>query len=52
MTALDIYPRVIWNRPAPAGESPLDGLLASFASLTQFVGAATASGDGFIIHIA
>lgn len=50
MTELDIYPRAIWMRTS-AGDSPLEWLTASFADVQRLVTAASAAGEGLIIHI-
>ena len=52
MTKLDIYPRVIWNRPVAPGESPLDWLIGCHGDVQRFVRKVAASGDCLIINIA
>jgi hypothetical protein len=50
MTTLDIYPDVIWQRAADAGESELPYLLSAFEKLRTFVRSAAAGGDGMIVY--
>lgn len=51
MTALEIYPEVIWTRPATAGESAFDYLLAAFEDLRNFVTVTSTRGDRLIVSI-
>ncbi len=52
MTALDIYPKVIWLRPTPDGESQFDYLFETFEELRDFVTATSTRGDSLIVSIA
>jgi hypothetical protein len=52
MTKLEIYPDVIWTRPASSGDPPLEWLLECFSELQGFMDRATAAGYGVIVHIA
>ena len=51
MTALEIYPEVIWSRPAAPGESAFDYLLEAFEDLRNFVTATSTRGDSLIVSI-
>lgn len=51
MTALDIYPAVIWTRPTPPGESEFDFLFQAFEELRDFVTATSTRGDSLIVSI-
>jgi hypothetical protein len=50
MTALGIYPGVIWNR-TPPDDDPRQWLLESFRELRAFVQRAADAGGGLVIHI-
>ncbi len=52
MTELDIYPKVIWLRPTPDGESEFDYLFETFEELRDFVTATSTRGDSLIVSIA
>lgn len=52
MTALEIYPDVIWLRPSPPGESEFDWLFGAFEELRDFVIATARRGDSLIVSIA
>ncbi|MEJ7812206.1 MAG: YfbM family protein [Gemmatimonadaceae bacterium] len=51
MTALEIYPDVIWQRPEETDE-PLGFLLGAFEELQAFTAAAAAAGDAVVICVA
>ena len=51
MTALDIYPAVIWTRPTSPGESEFDYLFHAFEDLKDFVTATSTRGDSLIVSI-
>jgi hypothetical protein len=51
MTALRIYPDVIWNRPEEE-DQPLGFLLGAFDELQTFMAAAAAAGDSVVITVA
>ena len=51
MTELEIYPDVIWMRPAPPGESEFDYLFEAFEELRDFVTATSTKGDYLIVCI-
>jgi len=51
MTALEIYPDVIWQRPEETDE-PLGFLLGAFAELQTFTAAAAAAGDAVVVCVA
>jgi hypothetical protein len=51
MKQLEIYPDVIWTRPAAPGDSPLEYLLANFDSLKIFLAGVAARGDGVIVYL-
>jgi Domain of unknown function (DUF1877) len=51
MTALEIYPEVIWTRPALPGQSPFDYLFEAFEELRDFVTATSTRGDSLIVSI-
>ena len=51
MTALEIYPDVIWTRPAAAGESAFDYLFEAFEELRDFVTATSTRGDYLIVSV-
>jgi hypothetical protein len=50
VTALKIYPVVIWKRPR-ADDDSLQWLLDSYEELRSFVKRAAEAGDGLVIHI-
>jgi hypothetical protein len=50
MTALGIYPGVIWNR-TPPDDDPRQWLLDSFRELRAFVQRVADAGGGLVIHI-
>ena len=51
MTALEIYPDVIWKRKAEPGGSPLEWLITSFEEVRRFVDNAAAAGDCVVITV-
>jgi hypothetical protein len=51
MTALGIYPDVIWRRPEETDE-PLGFLLEAFGRLRAFTAAAAAAGDAVVVCVA
>ena len=51
MTDFDIYPSVIWTRPAPPGESEFDYLYECFEDLRDFVTETATRGDSLIVGI-
>lgn len=51
MTALEIYPDVIWTRPAVSGKSEFDYLFEAFEELRDFVTATSTRGDHLIVSI-
>jgi hypothetical protein len=51
MTMLEIYPDVIWSRPATPEDSPREWLLASFTELQVFVARAALAGESLVITI-
>jgi hypothetical protein len=50
MTALEIYPAVIWTRPEEDDDS-LGFLLSAFESLRESIAAAAAAGDSVVITV-
>lgn len=51
MTAVEIYPDVIWTRPAAPGESAFDYLFEAFEELRDFVTATSTRGDFLIVSV-
>jgi hypothetical protein len=51
MTALEIYPDVIWQRPE-ATDEPLGFLLGAFDELRAFTAAAATAGDAVVVCVA
>jgi hypothetical protein len=51
MTALEIYPDVIWQRPEET-DAPLGFLLRAFDDLQAFTAAAAAAGDAVVVCVA
>jgi hypothetical protein len=51
MTALEIYPDVIWMRPEAPGESARDYLFGAFEDLRAFVTETAKTGESVIISI-
>jgi hypothetical protein len=51
MTALEIYPDVIWQRPEDT-DQPLGFLLGAFDELRAFTAAAAAAGDAVVVCVA
>jgi hypothetical protein len=51
MTALEIYPDVIWRRPE-ATDEPLGFLLGAFDELRAFTAAAATAGDAVVVCVA
>jgi hypothetical protein len=51
MTALEIYPEVIWKRDAASQHSPVEYLRTALADLRAFVAAAADHGDGIVIAV-
>jgi hypothetical protein len=50
MTALEIYPEVIWKRDAGSQNPPVDYLRTAFHDLRVFVAAAS-SGDAIVVTV-
>lgn len=51
MATLEIYPDVIWTRPAAPGESAFDSLFEAFEELRDFVTATSTRGYYLIVSI-
>ena len=51
MTALEIYPEVIWMRPSSFDESACDYLFDAFEDLRDFVIATASRGDSLIVSV-
>jgi len=51
MTALEIYPEVIWKRDAGSRLTPIDYLRQAFHDLRAFVEAAADRGDAIVIAV-
>jgi hypothetical protein len=51
MTALEIYPDVIWTRPAAPGESAFDYLFEAFEKLRDFVTATATKREWLIVSV-
>lgn len=51
MTELEIYPEVIWTRPAAPGESAFNYLFEAYEQMNDFVTTTAAKGDSLIVSV-
>jgi hypothetical protein len=51
MTALEIYPDIIWKRDAESDHPPIEYLRGAFEDLRAFVGTAADRGDAIVVDV-